>query len=149
MRWIANGLLVVIAGILLAGAVPVNAAPPPVIHACVIKHLEFVRIVGARESCRRGETRLTWNVTGPQGPQGPAGPQGPPGPGTPITTRAVQGPAGPQGPVGPAGPTGPQGPKGDPGPAGVTFRGAWSGGVDYAANDIVAYNGEALSLIHI
>jgi hypothetical protein len=39
-----------------------------------------LRIVGPNEPCRRRETRVSWNVTGPAGPTGPEGPAGPSGP---------------------------------------------------------------------
>lgn len=52
-------------------------------------HEGNLRLVSGASDCRRGETAVQWNVTGPTGPQGVAGPQGP---------------TGPQGPVGPAGP---------------------------------------------
>lgn len=62
-----------------------------------------LRIVNAASDCRRGETFIQWNESGPQGPAGPAG---------------VQGPAGPAGPAGAAGAVGPQGPAGPTGPGG-------------------------------
>jgi hypothetical protein len=36
--------------------------------------------VNGTPQCRRGDTSITWNQTGPQGPAGPRGLQGPPGP---------------------------------------------------------------------
>jgi hypothetical protein len=47
-----------------------------------------MRLVGASDACHNKETRVHWNVTGPQGPAGADGPAGP------------QGLAGPQGPAG-------------------------------------------------
>jgi hypothetical protein len=95
-----------------------------------------MRLVAQGEACRRNETKVHWNVVGPQGPQGPAGPAGPKGatgaqglpgkdgaPGTQGPVGAT-GPTGPQGPTGATGATGPQGPtgatapQGPPGPAG-------------------------------
>jgi len=70
--------------------------------------------------------------TGAQGPQGPSGPAGP------------KGSPGPSGATGGTGLTGAQGVQGIPGlqgPAGITFRGIWSGSVGYLANDAVFYNG--------
>ena len=78
MRWIANALVGVMVGVAFGWAPPTEAAPPAVIYACVTKHADLVRIVDATDPCRRPETRITWNVTGPPGPQGPAGPAGPP-----------------------------------------------------------------------
>lgn len=51
-----------------------------------------------RRRCKRRQTEIHWNQSGPQGLQGSQGPAGLPG---------VQGPAGPPGPEGPAGPAGP------------------------------------------
>jgi hypothetical protein len=47
----------------------------------------------ATERCRRGETPISWNQTGPQGPKGDPGPRGLPGP------KGDTGPRGPQGPA--------------------------------------------------
>lgn len=62
------------------------------IRAC-IANSGVLRIVGATETCKTGETPIVWNAAGPQGPAGAAGPGGPAGP---------AGPVGPQGPEGPA-----------------------------------------------
>ncbi len=56
--------------------------------------------------CAAGDSKLSWNVTGPRGPRGRTGPAG-------STTGT-----GPAGPAGPTGPTGPGGATGPPGPAG-------------------------------
>jgi len=50
---------------------------------------------------------------------------------------------GPQGPQGTQGPQGIQGPPGQVGPAGLTWRGAWSNSVAYAANDAVSWGGSS------
>jgi hypothetical protein len=112
--------------------------PPPsppqsgVIHAC-IKDPDHdgdgrvARIVAANERCGRRETRVTWNIAGPQGDTGPAGPAGPQGakgdtgatgPAGPQGVAGNAGPIGPVGPAGPAGLTGAQGAKGDTGATG-------------------------------
>src|SRR5581483_11685110 len=75
---------------------------------------------------------------GPQGPQGPPGPSGATGPPGPAGAAGPTGPAGPQGAAGVAGATGP---AGSAGPQGLTWQGNWSGGVTYAQNDAVDYNG--------
>lgn len=75
-----------------------------VIRACV-NHGGDVRIVEPHESCKHGETLLTWNVQGPQGPTGPAG-----------QTGAI-GPIGPAGPEGTAGRDGRDGRDGADGQA--------------------------------
>jgi hypothetical protein len=89
----------------------------------------LMRLVTANERCRPNETRIQWNVAGPQGPTGPTGPTGPAGPagpqGVPGPTgstgpQGVAGPTGSAGPQGVAGPTGPAGPQGLVGPTGPT-----------------------------
>jgi hypothetical protein len=96
---------------ILALAGPAFAQAPQVIYACVQQSSQSkdsskesnkdsesaqgsqqVRIVAANEPCRRTETRLQWNVTGPVGPQGPKGDPGPVGPqGTGLATGAISG----------------------------------------------------------
>ena len=49
--------------------------------------------------------------------------------------------SGPQGPQGIQGPAGPQGVPGPVGPAGLTWKGSWSSGTSYAADDAVGYDG--------
>jgi hypothetical protein len=72
----------------------------------------------ATERCRRHETPISWNQTGPQGAKGDKGDPGP------------QGPAGPPGPRGSTGRTGPRGPQGPAMPwalvnsAGTLIRGS-------------------------
>ena len=62
-----------------------------VIHACyrTERGSGQLRVVGPDQHCKKNETAIQWNMTGPQGPPGPQGPAGP---------------AGPQGPQGPPGP---------------------------------------------
>jgi hypothetical protein len=89
-------------------------------------------------------------ATGLQGPQGLPGMQGlpgsvgPPGETGPQGLQGIPGQAGAQGLTGPAGPQGlqgPMGPQGEAGPVGMTFRGAYSSGVNYAIADGVIYGG--------
>jgi hypothetical protein len=135
----------------LLRATPVAAQANNVIIACVERSGD-VRIVDAGERCRHNETRVRWNVVGPQGPagapgaQGPAGPQGPQGlagPQGPIGPAGATGVAGPQGlkgdtgAAGPQGPTGPQGPHGD----GFNYRGEYDATQTYATYDVVVFGG--------
>src|SRR5918992_6110337 len=76
------------------------------IHACRHPAGGFLRMVSAPGDCRRRETAISWNVSGPPGPAGEKGEKGDPG---------AAGPAGPQGAAGPAGPAGAPGPQGDKG----------------------------------
>ena len=58
----------------------VSASPSAVLDACVNPGNGMMRLVDASSVCHANETRVEWNVTGPQGPAGPQGPQGPQGP---------------------------------------------------------------------
>jgi hypothetical protein len=77
--------------LLLTVAKRVSASPSAVLDACINPGNGMMRLVDASTACHANESRVEWNVTGPQGPAGPQGPQGDPGP---------QGPQGPQGPAG-------------------------------------------------
>lgn len=94
------------------------------IVGCAAKTGGALRIIPARESCKTTETRLQWNVVGPQGVAGPAGPAGATGatgaagPQGPDGNAGAQGIAGPQGPTGSVGPQGPTGMDGAPGAPG-------------------------------
>ncbi len=70
-------------------------------------------------------------AAGPQGPKGDIGPQG---------LQGVQGLPGSQGIPGIGGAPGPQGPAGANGTSFI-FRGPFSGDAEYAANDVVTFNG--------
>src|SRR6266508_4248228 len=86
------GLLLVAS---LAGLASAHGGDANRIHACVKTDPGapgLLRIVGPNDTCKKNETALDWNITGPPGLPGPPGPQGPAGP---------QGPQGPQGPAGP------------------------------------------------
>ena len=95
-------IVVTAAGGLVLGGSAVAAAQIPghdgVISACYPKSGGKLRILDAHSaSCRKRETVLTWNQSGPQGPTGPGGPAG------------SSGPAGPSGAAGPAGADGAHG----------------------------------------
>jgi len=88
----------------------------------------------AAAHCAAHDTRLHWNVTGPQGPVGPRGATG------------AQGPAGPQGATGPQGPAGPQGstgPQGVPGSARGWAVVGPTGGVSESGGSI------SISIVHV
>lgn len=59
------------------------------IFACVKKTNGTVRIVGPSGHCKKSESPIQWNITGPQGPTGPTGPQGDPGPGALVLVDAA------------------------------------------------------------
>ncbi len=118
--------------------------PPREIHACVSSNSGALRVVGAADTCRTGETKLTWNTQGPQGLQGPQGIPGPVGPQGPQGQTGATGPEGPQGATGETGAQGPQGPAGasaprtiggtvraDGQPATGGFRSSYSGSGRY------------------
>ena len=110
MRIDAKSVWVCAAAVAIGAAGAVHAQEADArIYACVQKSADKFRLVSASEACRPNETRIVWNVVGPQGATGAAGAIGPQGP---------QGPKGDTGDTGPAGATGPQGPKGDTGSTG-------------------------------
>jgi hypothetical protein len=93
-------------------AVPIAhlaSGPSNVLEACINPGNGGMRLVDAGTPCHNNETRVSWNITGPQGPQGPQGPVGPQGPTGPTGAQGPQGDTGPQGLTGPAGPAGPAG----------------------------------------
>ena len=88
----------------------------------------YVSLVAGNYGNTPDHSPLQWSefASGGAGPAGPAGATGPQGiPGLPGATGAT----------GPAGATGLQG------PVGVRYRGTWSAGVPYLANDAVVFNG--------
>jgi Collagen triple helix repeat (20 copies) len=103
----------------------VTTQPTTVVNACANRdEAGTLRIVTAGTTCRRNETAITWNQTGPQGIPGlpglpgPAGASGPTGQAGAPGATGDPGPAGAQGPAGQAGAQGAPGiagPKGDPG----------------------------------
>src|SRR5262245_4217501 len=129
-------LAVIAAFCLLAGIGAAYAAlqdPAGVIHACIDGKGNTRIIDVAVESCRKGETPLSWNQTGPQGPAGApgatgatgaTGPQGPAGATGPAGAAGLPGADGVPGATGATGPQGPAGPQGPPGPAGGGGAGA-------------------------
>lgn len=107
--------VVLAAFLAMTSAASAQTGAPGVITACVGNLTERIRLIGATDACRPWETRIQWNIRGPEGPAGPAGPAGPVGP---MGPQGPAGPAGAMGPEGPAGAAGPQGPAGAQGPAG-------------------------------
>ena len=91
MKKAALALLAVAAVGVTAAAITWAAADDSaVIHACVAKGSDLVRVPGAGGGCRPNETALDWNAQGPVGPQGPQGPAGPSGSAAPEpNTRDV------------------------------------------------------------
>ena len=57
----------------------VAANPSGVLDACVNPGNGMMRLVDASVACHDNETRVEWDIQGPQGPAGPQGPQGPQG----------------------------------------------------------------------
>jgi len=74
------------------------------IQGCVNKKTLVLRV---SSKCTKDETKIKWNVTGPQGLQGESG------------LKGDAGPIGPQGEKGERGETGAQGAKGEPGAQGI------------------------------
>jgi hypothetical protein len=72
-----------LAAVALVMTLTPRVAASAALEACINPGNGNMRLVGANTACHANETRVSWNVVGPegpQGPQGPAGPQGPPGP---------------------------------------------------------------------
>ena len=76
-------------GVLVGGGMALAAVPTSgsTITGCLGAQ-GALRVVDKNQACKRTETRISWNRTGPAGPPGPAGPQGSPG------ATGPQGPAG-------------------------------------------------------
>ncbi|HET7555286.1 MAG TPA: hypothetical protein VFJ75_06505, partial [Gaiellaceae bacterium] len=69
--------LALVTGVALAAQPASRHATNAVINACVKKKTGVVRVVTAARSCKRGESRLAWNVQGPEGSRGVNGSAGP------------------------------------------------------------------------
>jgi uncharacterized protein (TIGR03437 family) len=85
----------------------------------------------------------TTGSSGTTGATGPAGVTGATGPAGVTGANGLAGQAGDAGPPGGQGPGGPQGPVGATGVTGLTWKGAWSAGASYNANDGVGFNGSS------
>jgi hypothetical protein len=113
----------VAAAAVIGGSVAAAQDPPApaVLYACVQQSADRIRMVPADEPCRPNETRIEWNVVGPQGAkgdQGEPGPMGPEGPQGPQGEKGDQGEKGEKGDKGDKGDPGEKGEKGDPGEKG-------------------------------
>ncbi len=61
------------------GVARATVADGGVISACAQDQTGALRVVTAKETCRKSETAIGWNQQGREGPRGPVGPQGPAG----------------------------------------------------------------------
>jgi hypothetical protein len=111
-----------IAALMLGGGTAAYAATASipgqggVIAGCYVKSGGTLRVIDSSvTTCKKNETSLDWNQTGPAGPAGLAGPTGPAG------ATGSPGPTGLTGATGPAGPTGPTGPTGPAGSSNADF----------------------------
>ncbi|HSO03626.1 MAG TPA: hypothetical protein VLQ92_04020 [Candidatus Limnocylindrales bacterium] len=102
------------------------AASSGEITACAQKSNGKMRLLKPGKKCKRTETTVTWNVTGPQGPAGPVGPTGP---------------------AGPQGLQGPKGDKGDPGEPGEPGSGASFTVLDGNGLPVEGLLGDSLQLL--
>jgi hypothetical protein len=84
------------------------------ISGCINKKTFVLRVVS---KCARDETKISWNVVGPQGPAGAIGATGAEGA---VGATGPEGAVGSTGPQGLTGATGPQGLTGATGPQGLT-----------------------------
>lgn len=88
-------------GLLLLGAIAGGvawAAIPDgdgVIHGCYLKSGGTLRVIDASvTNCKKTETAIWWNRSGPPGDAGPQGEQGPPGPGGAMVHQSFCGGSG-------------------------------------------------------
>lgn len=99
---------------------PAATKTPLTVNACVKqagKQKGQLRVVAAKQRCRKDERRLAWTsasapgapTSGAPGPAGPGGPAGPLGASGPQGALGAQGAPGPEGGQGEQGPTGPAG----------------------------------------
>jgi hypothetical protein len=119
------------------GAAPAGAATAK-IFACYSDSTGEMFRVTSTKNCPTGETKISWNVEGPQGAQGKTGAQGREGK---TGAKGPQGSAGAQGPQGVRGPQGPQGKagaQGAPGPQGPP--GAALGTYDYRSSTVTVHD---------
>src|SRR5688572_22339170 len=93
---------------------------PNVVHACVHRSSEQVKIISPTASCSSVESPVHWPMVGPQGPAGPTGARGPMGPQGPQGQQGPAGSPGQQGSQGQQGPQGSQGERGERGEVGQT-----------------------------
>jgi collagen triple helix repeat protein len=87
------------------------------LYACVTKTFHTLNLTGRSATCPRGESKVSWNRTGPRGRPGAAGAKGKTGPKGPAGATGATGKGGPAGATGPAGAVGAQG---QPGATGAT-----------------------------
>jgi collagen triple helix repeat protein len=147
---VCTALILVAGNVVFASPFAGSSATSTMIRGCYAKSTHVLRVLNSPASrCASTELSISWNQQGPPGPRGKRGLQGDPGPTGPAGATGPMGPQGPKGDTGATGPTGPQGPmgltgpQGSAGPAGLTWRGTWSGLVQYKANDAVSYNGSS------
>jgi Collagen triple helix repeat (20 copies) len=98
----------VLGAALIGPTVALAASTPVTYYACVTTKTGAIKVVSASTRCATGQSKISWNNTGPKGATGPAGPKG------------ATGATGATGPTGPKGATGATGATGAPGPAGAS-----------------------------
>jgi hypothetical protein len=118
-------VLVAAGGLLLGVLAAAPQADAGTIFACLKKN-GSARLSTKTLTCKKGESKLSWNTegksgssgtNGPAGVTGAAGPKGVTGATGPTGAKGATGPEGPEGPEG-TGATGPTGAKGATGPEG-------------------------------
>src|SRR5207244_2267075 len=109
-----RGAVFAVVGVLLLAAIATAPrSDASTLYACV-KKSGAARILTKKPRCKRDETKLSWNTTGPPGQNGAAGKEGAPG---------KEGKEGGSGGKGLTGSTGPDGEKGATGPEGGSSDG--------------------------
>lgn len=107
---LAVGAVVAVGLVFVAQAVIAQSSE--IINACYKDRGPATGQLRLASECRRDESAIFWNQTGPQGETGSQGEKGDTG------DTGPQGEVGESGAIGPQGATGPQGPRGFTGPSG-------------------------------
>jgi len=82
IKFTRRRIIACVAVVAFAVLVPIAlhaASSPGTLEACVNPGNGMMRLVDSSTACHNNETRIEWNITGPQGPPGEQGDPGPPG----------------------------------------------------------------------
>jgi len=83
IKFTRRRIIACLAVVAVAVLVPIGlhaASTPGTLEACINPGNGMMRLVDSSTACHNNETRVTWNITGPQGPPGQKGDPGDPGP---------------------------------------------------------------------
>jgi hypothetical protein len=153
-------IVAIVSGATVAAAATATSSPAArqnIYRGCLSHRTHFVYNVHidprSAPNCLRGDSRISWNQTGPAGPAGTPGAQGPKGDTGSAGATGATGATGAHGDTGPAGATGasgaigPQGPKGDTGVAGPSNADVYRGQVHGFGTSTTLVSMTGLSLV--